>query len=192
MANYKNSRTSPKSKSPTFNSRGAMSSTIKNTKSLTSNSSAMAPGSLPAPAMPATDGPQKYPTQPYLPGDSSGLMREAFIKKQFDDTINTDFTELGIANKPDPSTFDPSLATVGDFFTIYQTLFYQIPKEGAVNSHQFLIDSSTEYTQYIAQKEEIEELLDEINTLREQNLELVEDINTVTAQLTDALANQNN
>ena len=192
MANYKNSRTSPKSKSPTFNSRGTMSSTIKNTKSLTSNSSAMAPGSLPAPAMPATDGPQKYPTQPYLPGDSSGLMREAFIKKQFDDTINTDFTELGIANKPDPSTFDPSLATVGDFFTIYQTLFYQIPKEGAVNSHQFLIDSSTEYTQYIAQKEEIEELLDEINTLREQNLELVEDINTVTAQLTDALANQNN
>ncbi len=192
MANYKNSRTSPKSKSPTFNSRGAMSSTIKNTKSLTSNSSAMAPGSLPAPAMPATDGPQKYPTQPYLPGDSSGLMREAFNKKQFDDTINTDFTELGIANKPDPSTFDPSLATVGDFFTIYQSLFLQIPKEGAVNSHQFLIDSSTEYTQYIAQKEEIEELLDEINTLREQNLELVEDINTVTAQLTDALANQNN
>jgi hypothetical protein len=192
MAYSNTSRTSSKSSSPTSNRGRATSSTNKSTRSITSNSNAMAPGSLPAPAMPATDGPQKYPTQPYLPGDSSGLMREAFIKKQFDDTINTDFTELGIANKPDPSTFDPSLATVGDFFTIYQTLFYQIPKEGAVNSHQFLIDSSTEYTQYIAQKEEIEELLDEINTLREQNLELVEDINTVTAQLTDALANQNN
>lgn len=158
-----------------------MSSTIKNTKSLTSNSSAMAPGSLPAPAMPATDGPQKYPTQPYLPGDSSGLMREAFIKKQFDDTINTDFTELGIANKPDPSTFDPSLATVGDFFTIYQTLFYQIPKEGDINSHEFLIRESTEYTGLVAQQAEIDALLAEIDELREQNVTLVQDMtNTIT------------
>jgi len=186
MANYKNSRTSPKSKSPTFNSRGAMSSTIKNTKSLTSNSSAMAPGSLPAPARPATDGPQKYPTQPYLPGDSSGLMREAFNKKQFDDTINTDFTELGIANKPDPSTFDPSLATVGDFFTIYNNLFYQIPKgttpDGPqVNTHQFLIERSTEYTKFIAQQEEITALTEEITDLRAQNLELVADMANIVA-----------
>tara|TARA_R110001583_G_scaffold44402_1_gene140795 strand:- start:283 stop:873 length:591 start_codon:yes stop_codon:yes gene_type:complete len=195
MAYSNTSRTSSKSSSPTSNRGRATSSTNKSTRSITSNSNAMAPGSLPAPAMPATDGPQKYPTQPYLPGDSSGLMREAFIKKQFDDTINTDFTELGIANKPDPSTFDPSLATVEDFFTIYNSLFLSIPKEGIdgddLNSHQFLIDTSTEYTQYIANREEIDELLDEINTLREQNLELVEDINTITAQLTDALAQNN-
>ena len=82
MAYSNTSRTSSKSSSPTSNRGRATSSTNKSTRSITSNSNAMAPGSLPAPAMPATDGPQKYPTQPYLPGDSSGLMREAFIKKQ--------------------------------------------------------------------------------------------------------------
>ena len=181
MAYSNTSRTSSKSSSPTSNRGRATSSTNKSTRSITSNSNAMAPGSLPAPAMPATDGPQKYPTQPYLPGDSSGLMREAFIKKQFDDTINTDFTELGIANKPDPSTFDPSLATVGDFFTIYQTLFYQIPKEGDINSHEFLIRESTEYTGLVAQQAEIDALLAEIDELREQNVTLVQDMtNTIT------------
>ena len=94
-------------------------------------------------------------------GKNSNLRREAFNRKQFDDTIDTSFKELGIANQPDPATFDPSLATVGDFFTIYQTLFYQIPKQGDVNSHEFLIKESTEYTQFIAQQEEINALLAE-------------------------------
>ena len=113
-------------------------------------------------------------------GENSNLRREAFNRKQFDDTINTNFTELGVSNV-DPSTFDPSLATVGDFFTIYQTLFYQIPKFGDVNSHEFLIKESTEYTQLVAQQEEIDALLAEIDELRAQNVTLVADMtNTIT------------
>ena len=113
-------------------------------------------------------------------GENSNLRREAFNRKQFDDTINTNFTELGV-NTVDPSTFDPSLATVGDFFTIYQTLFYQIPKLGDVNSHEFLIKESTEYTQFVAQQEEIDALLAEIDELRAQNVKLVADMtNTIT------------
>ena len=191
MAYSNTSRTSSKSSSPTANSGGTTSSTNKNIKSITSNPNAMAPGLLPAPPRPASDAFQQYPTQPYLPGDSSALMREAFNKKQFNDTIDTSFSQLGIPVEADRSTFDPSLATVGDFFIIYQSLFYSIPKEGLINSHQFLIDQSTEYTQFVAQKEEIAELLEEINELREQNLELVEDINTVTLQLTDSIAQNN-
>ena len=134
-------------------------------------------------------------------GENSNLRREAFNRKQFDDTINTNFTELGV-NTVDPSTFDPSLATVGDFFTIYQTLFYQIPKgtePGApdVNTHKFLIERSTEYTQFIAQQDEIEALTQEITDLRAQNLELVADMaNIVTgfeqtiSNLTEQLTNQ--
>ena len=109
-------------------------------------------------------------------GENSNLRREAFNRKQFDDTIDTSFSQLGIPVEADRSTFDPSLATVGDFFTIYQSLFYSIPKEGSINSHQFLIDQSTEYTQYVAQQAEIDELLEEINELRAQNLELVADM----------------
>ena len=113
-------------------------------------------------------------------GENSNLRREAFNRKQFDDTIDTSFSELGV-NNVDPSTFDPSLATVGDFFTIYQTLFYQIPKLGDVNSHEFLIKESTEYTQFVAQQEEIDALLAEIDELRAQNVKLVADMtNTIT------------
>tara|TARA_R110001592_G_scaffold357158_1_gene659916 strand:+ start:43 stop:627 length:585 start_codon:yes stop_codon:yes gene_type:complete len=194
MAYGNTSRTSSKSSSPTANSRGTTSSTNTNTKPIISNSNAMAPGSLPSPAIPASDALQTYPNQPYLPGSDTSLMREAFNRKQFNDTIDTSFSELGIPVVADPSTFDPSLATVGDFFTIYQSLFYSIPKgtgnEDEVNTHEFLIRESTQYTQYIAQQAEINELLEEINLLRDQNLELVEDINTITGQLTEALSNQ--
>jgi|TARA_B100000768_G_C10919041_1_gene224834 hypothetical protein len=114
-------------------------------------------------------------------GKNSLLQRESFNRKQFDDTIDTSFKELGVGNQPDPATFDPSLATVGDFFTIYQTLFYQIPKEGDINSHEFLIRESTEYTGLVAQQAEIDALLAEIDELREQNVTLVQDMtNTIT------------
>ncbi len=135
-----------------------------------------------SPISPLTNNVSRAPRNTVLSplGENSNLRREAFDRKQFDDTINTNFTELGVSNV-DPSTFDPSLATVGDFFTIYQTLFYQIPKFGDVNSHEFLIKESTEYTQFVAQQEEIDALLAEIDELRAQNVKLVADMtNTIT------------
>ena len=111
------------------------------------------------------------------------LVRETFNRKEFNDTINTNFTELGmsVSQDQDLSFFDPNLATVGDFFTIYQNLFYSIPKgniiEGEeVNSHIFLIERSTAYIGFIAQQEEIDALTQEITDLRTQNLELVADM----------------
>ena len=118
-------------------------------------------------------------------GENSNLRREAFNRKQFDDTIDTSFSELGV-NNVDPSTFNPSLATVGDFFTIYQTLFYQIPKVGDINSHEFLIKESTEYTQFRAQQDEIDALLAEIDELRAQNVTLVADMTNTISNLEDA------
>ena len=157
MANYVNSKTSSKSQSPTYNNgpRGA---------SL----------NLDSPRL--NDFVQGT-------GESISLRREAFNRKQFDDTVNTEFVELGVSTTPDPATFDPSLATVGDFFNIYETLFYQIPKEGDVNSHTFLIRESTEYTLYVSQQEEIDALLEEINLLRLQNLDLVKDMTNTINQL---------
>ena len=120
------------------------------------------------------------------------LRREGFNKKQFNDTVNTEFTELGQSNiEPDLSFFDPSLATVGDFFTIYQTLFYQIPKEGEVNSHIFLIKESTEYTQFQAQQEEIDALLAEIDELRANNVQLVQDLTNTINALSNSIGNIN-
>tara|TARA_R110000782_G_scaffold176966_1_gene267893 strand:+ start:40 stop:696 length:657 start_codon:yes stop_codon:yes gene_type:complete len=129
----------------------------------------------------------KIPLTPLL-GTESNLRKEAFNKKQFYDTIDTSFNELGVTTK-DVSTFDPSLATVGDFFTIYQTLFYQIPKEGDVNSHEFLILESTKYTQFVAQQEEIDALLAEIDDLREQNIALIADMSNQIKNLESAFLN---
>ena len=146
----------------------------------------------PQPGRALPESPARFDAPPLLPGEEVNLRREGFNRKQFDDTVNTNFTELGVGNQPDAATFDPSLANVGDFFTIYQSLFFQIPKEGDVNSHLFLVKESTEYLQYIAQQEEITALLEEISELREQNLTLVSDLASVTESLTEALANAAN
>ena len=95
----------------------------------------------------------------------------------FNLTINTEFTQLGVT-EPDLSFFNPNLATVGDFFNIYQNLFFLIPKTGP-NSHTTLIEESSEYVNYQANRLEIQALLDEIAELREQNLQLTLDIGNV-------------
>tara|TARA_Y100000361_G_C11139046_1_gene333907 strand:+ start:590 stop:1084 length:495 start_codon:yes stop_codon:yes gene_type:complete len=143
---------------------------------------------IPKPGRALPESPARFKAPPALPGEEVSLIREAFNRKQFNDTVNTKFNELGVGNQPDPANFDPSLATVGDFFTIYQSLFFQIPKEGDVNSHLFLIKESSEYLNYRAQQEEIEALLEEISELRQQNLDLVEDLSNVSNELAEALA----
>ena len=106
------------------------------------------------------------------------LVREQFDKIAFQQTVNTNFTQLGV-QEPDLSFFDPNLANVGDFFSVYNNLFFLIPKEGP-NSHTTLIEESSEYVNYQANQLEIQALLDEIAELREQNLQLTLDIGNIT------------
>ena len=106
------------------------------------------------------------------------LVREQFDKVAFQQTVDTNFTQLGV-QEPDLSFFDPNLATVGDFFSVYNNLFFLIPKEGP-NSHTTLIEESSEFVNYQANQLEIQALLDEIAELREQNLQLTLDIGNIT------------
>ena len=106
------------------------------------------------------------------------LVREQFDKIAFQQTVDTNFTQLGV-QEPDLSFFDPNLANVGDFFSVYNNLFFLIPKEGP-NSHTTLIEESSEYVNYQANQLEIQALLDEIAELREQNLQLTLDIGNIT------------
>ncbi len=117
--------------------------------------------------------------QKKLREESVTLVRQAFDKKSFEETVNTEFTELGVP-EIDLGFFDPNLATTGDFFTVYNNLFFLIPKTGP-NSHTTLIEQSSEYVDYKANQEEIQALLDEITELREQNLQLNIDIGNVFA-----------
>tara|TARA_Y100000356_G_scaffold134975_1_gene145878 strand:- start:3097 stop:3951 length:855 start_codon:yes stop_codon:yes gene_type:complete len=104
------------------------------------------------------------------------LNRDVFNKTAFNNTIDTSFSQLDQA-PPDLSFFDPNLATVNDFFNIYQNLFYQIPKFGPINSHEYLVVESTAYSNVIENQEQIDALLEEITDLREENLQLQLDIN---------------
>ena len=151
---------------------------------------------LPSKTSSLSDSPTFAPISPVLRSLPEGtenvvLTREAFNRKEFNDTINTNFTQLGLTatQEQDLSFFDPGLATVGDFFTIYQSLFLQIPKSGSVNSHEFLIERSTEYTQFIAQQEEINALQEEISDLRIQNVELVADMANIVTGFETTIAN---
>ena len=99
------------------------------------------------------------------------LVRTGFNREAFDATFDRSFTELGVA-EADLSFFDPNLATVEQFFTIYSNLFFLIPKYGEINSHEYLIKESSEYIDYQANQLEIQALLDEIAELRETNLQL--------------------
>ncbi len=62
--------------------------------------------------------------------------------------------------------------TVDDFFVQYENLFFQIPKEGDINSHQYLVERSGTYIEFNRVNEEIQALLEEITQLRQENLEL--------------------
>ena len=102
--------------------------------------------------------------------ENINLNRNVFDKNAFRNTVDTSFTQL--VSTPDPTFFDVNLATVEDFFTLYEKFFFQIPKEGEVNSHTYLIKESSDYVGFQANSEDIQALLDEIASLRQENLSL--------------------
>ena len=97
------------------------------------------------------------------------LNRTVFDKTKFENSVDTEFSQL--VSKPEQKFFDPSLATVDDFFTLYSNLFFEIPKEGEINSHAYLIRESVEYINFKQINEDIQVLLEEITALRTELLE---------------------
>lgn len=98
------------------------------------------------------------------------LNRQVFDKDKFKETVNTEFSQLKSA--PDPSFFDLDLATLDDFWTLYERFFFEIPQLGEINSHEYLSQESGNFAGIDSSNEEIQALLDEIAGLREENLEL--------------------
>ena len=101
------------------------------------------------------------------------IKSQRFDKNKFKETINNEFTQL--VNTPNPSFFVVDLATLPVFWYLYTKFFYIIPKLGEIESHEYLAKTSGEYADYATINEEIQALLDEIATLREENLQLVID-----------------
>lgn len=95
------------------------------------------------------------------------IEKQVFDKNQFGRVIDTQFSQLlnnlGAEETP---TF-----TIEDFFELYDQLFYQIPKEGDTNSHRFILEKEAEYLGVIINEEDIQALLNEITSLRQQLLD---------------------
>ena len=63
------------------------------------------------------------------------LQKTVYGKKSFDDKINRSFNEFMSKSKD---------ISMEEFFTYYNQMFYEIPKDGS-NSHKAIIDQSTDY-----------------------------------------------
>jgi hypothetical protein len=96
------------------------------------------------------------------------LVREQFSKAAFSKVVDTKITKLVTT---EVTTVEPTTENIQLFFQAYDTLFTAIPKFGATNSHEYLVQQSGNYIDANNQQEEIALLLEEINSLRNELLE---------------------
>lgn len=104
------------------------------------------------------------------------LDKNIFNKNDFEKLVDRNFKQLINQQSTQTDTF-----TVDDFFQLYEELFYQIPREGEINSHRYILNKEAEYLGIqLAEGTNIQALLDEITSLRNELL----DANKVLLDLT--------
>ena len=97
------------------------------------------------------------------------LNKTVYSKNQYKKIFDTEFSSL---SQPTPVQEQiEEQPNINDFFTLYNELFFIIPKTGETNSHQFLIQQSSEYINFEPNFAEIEALQKEIAQLRQDLLE---------------------
>ena len=94
------------------------------------------------------------------------IEKQVFDKVAYGKVINTQFSQL-LNNVAE----ETPVFTIEDFFQLYEQLFYQIPKEGDTNSHRYIIEKEADYLDIIINQDDIQALLEEITTLRQQVLD---------------------
>lgn len=102
------------------------------------------------------------------------LNKTLFDKVKYPKTIDTSFKEL----LPAPQDEPVKTLTINEFFEAYDNLFFEIPKTG-LNSHNTLIQKSSEYVGNEQTNEELDALYAELASLREQLLETQKDLSAL-------------
>jgi hypothetical protein len=93
------------------------------------------------------------------------LNKTIFNADSYEKAIDTSFSREFTPPPPLISTI-----SVSEFFKIYDELFYTIPASGVINSHEYLIQKSSDYIQPSQINEDTQLLLDEITSLRQDLL----------------------
>jgi len=95
------------------------------------------------------------------------LYREVYGQNTNTRVIDTQFREL--IDPVDEQVIED--VSVEQFFELYEQLFLQIPVNGELNSHEYLVMRSSEYLGGAVITNNEKALLEEINSLRQQLLE---------------------
>ena len=96
------------------------------------------------------------------------LVKEVYGSNTYSKAISTQFTEL-----VQPTTgVEVETITVDRFFEYYDELFFSIPVSGSINSHTYLVERSQQYIGGSVLDAEKQALIEEINSLRQQLLDI--------------------
>jgi predicted nucleic acid-binding Zn-ribbon protein len=107
------------------------------------------------------------------------ITREVYQKNVYKNVIDTEFSQL-----IQPITqIEEEGQTIEEFFQSYSELFFEIPKTGDIDSHEYIVKQSIEYLGDEYVNPLIEELQNEITSLKEQLLKTSEVTNDLTSQL---------
>lgn len=98
-------------------------------------------------------------------------VQKLVYNRDYRKVLNSQFSQL-IKPVEENTDINP---TVDDLFNLYNSLFYQIPKSGDTNSHQYIIDRSSDYLGL--SQTDINGLLAEITALRQQLVDANNQIN---------------
>jgi hypothetical protein len=104
------------------------------------------------------------------------VQKTVFNKDTYGRVIDTQFSQF-----LNQGAVEETLSfTVDDFFQLYDELFYQIEKEGDINSHRYILQREADYLGVSISQDDIQALLNEITSLRQQVLEAQQTINDLT------------
>lgn len=104
------------------------------------------------------------------------LDKNIFNKEDFDKLVDKSFKQL-IDQAPQEATY-----TLDDFFQLYEDIFEQIPLEGDINSHRYILNKESEYLGVQISELDVQALLDEITSLRQELLDTNKTLLDLTQQ----------
>jgi hypothetical protein len=107
------------------------------------------------------------------------VQKTVFSKDQYSRVIDTQFSQFASQEEEELSF------TVDDFFELYDQVFYQIPRDGESDSHQYILQREADYLGISLSQDDVQALLDEITSLRQQLLDsqtIINELTSVTRQ----------
>jgi hypothetical protein len=103
------------------------------------------------------------------------LVRKTYNTSAYENAIDPAFTEF-VTVTP---IIEEATISVSQFFDYYQQIFFDIPVDGVVNSHTYLVQQSQQYIGGSVVDLEKQALIEEINSLRQQLLEMNQSFTTI-------------